>query len=258
MVCTDTGADPFRSSNGFCCAGASRSPSRRCAPTSEWRLSASGRTEPSPAPRHCCWDCLLGYARPPGCCGTNARLPRVRAPGMPSVSPLSSMRSRWCGGICGSLLRLYPHRRPSLMWRKSHCRCSIVLWIALPTQLERLYICMLRLLQCTKSRFRPPRSGCRAAFVVYYVSAVHTVGNHCGTTNVGTAVTIGPCGGNSVAEGMRVDSAVTVGTGVYDACTANGVPADTECQTERELRQVWACWAVRRIHSLLRILWGSR
>ena len=62
--------------------------------------------------------------------------------------------------------------------------------------------------------------------MVYYVSAVHTVGNHCGTTNVGTAVTIGPVAGTSVAEGMRVDSAVTVGTGVYDACTANGVPAD--------------------------------
>ena len=94
---------------------------------------------------------------------TNARLPCVRAPGMRSVSPLSSMRSRWCGGICGSPLRLYPHRRPSLMWRKSHCRCSIALWIALPTQLERLYICMLRLLQCTKSSTRAVTLCCCSA-----------------------------------------------------------------------------------------------
>ena len=89
---------------------------------------------------------LPGLLSPPGCCGRNARLPCVRAPGMPSVSPPSSMRSRWCAGTCGLLLRLYPHPRPSLMWRKSLCLYSIVLWIPLPTQLERLYICLLRLL----------------------------------------------------------------------------------------------------------------
>ena len=82
---------------------------------------------------------------------------------------------RWCGGTCGSLLRLFPLPRPSLMWRKSPCHCSTALWTPLPMRLEGSQVYPTPLLPMYKVEVRygeksfnldvPERNPCLQSFV---------------------------------------------------------------------------------------------
>ena len=57
-----------RSSNGLCCAGNWKSPSKRQAPIWAWRPNAGGPTWPSPAPHPSCWASSRGPPWPPTRC----------------------------------------------------------------------------------------------------------------------------------------------------------------------------------------------
>ena len=145
LVCTDTEADPLQIVQWFLLRWRIEVTFQEVRAhlgvetQRQWSDKAISRTTPL----------LLGLfswvTSPPGCCGTNARLPCVRAPGTPSVNPPSSMRSRWCAGMWFASQTLSTSPSESDV-AKSLCLYSIVLWIPLPTQPERLYICLLRLL----------------------------------------------------------------------------------------------------------------